>query len=196
MNNLRKLAGTLVLVGATQFIVGMVVAEALYSGYSVADNYISDLGVGPSALVFNSSVFLFGLLVVAAAYLIWRGVGTGVGTGVGAKIIAVLFFIAGIGVMGVGVFTEDAGAIHGVVSLIAFLFGGLSAIAAYKLEKTPLNYISIIMGLIAITAMVLFMTQNFLGLGKGGMERMVAYPMVLWAIGFGGYLIGSEDKKT
>ena len=147
--------------------------------------------MGPSALVFNSSVFLFGLLVVVAASLIWRGVGTGVG----AKIIAVLFFIAGIGVMGVGVFTEDAGAIHGAVSMIAFTFGGLSAIASYKLEKTPLNYISIIMGLIAITAMVLFMTQNFLGLGKGGMERIIAYPIVLWAIGFGGHLIGTEDKK-
>jgi hypothetical protein len=26
-------------------------------------------------------------------------------------------------------------------------------------------------------------------LGKGGMERMIAYPMLLWAIGFGGHLI-------
>jgi len=40
-------------------MVGMMMAEALYSGYSARDNYISDLGVGPSALVFNSSVFLF-----------------------------------------------------------------------------------------------------------------------------------------
>jgi len=192
MNNLlRKVAGTLVLVGAAQFIVGMVVAEALYSGYSVADNYISDLGVGPSALVFNSSVFLFGLLAVVAACLIWRGVGTGVG----AKIVAVLFFIAGIRVMRVGVFTEDAGAIHGVVSMIAFIFGGLSAIVVYKLEKIPLNYISVIMGLIAIIAMVLFMTENYLGLGKGGMERIIAYPIILWAIAFGGHLIATEDKK-
>jgi len=183
----RKAAGTLVLVGAAQFIVSMVVAETLYSGYSVADNYISDLGVGPSALIFNSSIFLFGLLVVIAAYLIWRGAG--------AKIVAVLFFIAGIGVMGVGVFTENAGAIHGVVSMIAFLFGSLSAIAAYKLEKTPLNYISVIMGLIGIIAMVLFVTQNYLGLGAGGMERMIAYPEVLWAAVFGGYMIGSENNN-
>jgi hypothetical membrane protein len=187
----RKAAGTLGLVGAAQFIVGMVVAEALYSGYSVADNYISDLGVGPSALIFNSSIFLFGLLVAIAAYLVWRGVGAGVG----AKIVAALLFIAGIGIMGVGVFTENAGAIHAVVSLIAFLFGGLSAIAAYKLEKAPLNYVSVIMGLIGIIAMVLFVTQNYLGLGVGGMERMIAYPEVLWAVGFGGYLIGSEDMN-
>jgi len=27
------------------------------------------------------------------------------------------------------------------------------------------------------------------------MERMIAYPEVLWAVGFGGHLIGSEDKN-
>jgi len=187
-NTLRKAAGLLILVGAAQFIVGMIVAEALYNGYSVADNYISDLGVGPSAIIFNSSVFLFGLMVVIASYCIWRVFGE--------KLLVTLFFIAGIGVMGVGAFPESVEVIHPIVSLIAFLFGGLSAIAAYKLEKPPLSYISVIMGVIGLIALVLFITQNFLGLGKGGMERMIAYPIVLWAIGFGGYLIGSEEKKT
>ena len=191
-DTLRKVAGSLVLVGAAQFIVGMILAEVLYSGYNVADNYISDLGVGPSALIFNSSIFLFGLTVVAASYCIWRILGEKLFT----KLFMILFFLAGIGVMGVGIFTEDAGVIHTIVSFIAFFFGGLSAIAAYKLEKPPLNYISIIMGIITLTALVLFGTKNFLGLGQGGMERMIAYPLVLWAISFGGYLIGSEDKKT
>jgi hypothetical membrane protein len=186
-NTLKKAAGPLILVGAAQFIVGMMVAEALYNGYSVADNYISDLGVGPSALIFNSSVFLFGLMIVVASYYIWR-----ISKG---KLVTVMFLLAGIGAMGVGVFPESVEVIHPIVSLIAFLFGGLSAIAAYRLEKPPLNYISVIMGLIALIALVLFITQNFLGLGKGGMERMIAYPIILWIIGFGGYLIGSEDKN-
>jgi len=190
---LRKVAGSLILVGAAQFVVGMIVAEALYNGYSVADNYISDLGVGPSALIFNSSVFLFGLTILVASYCIWRILGEKL---IMKKLFMILFFLAGIGVMGVGIFTEDAGVIHTIVSFIAFFFGGLSAIAAYKLEKPPLSYMSVVMGIIALAALVLFATNNFLGLGKGGMERMIAYPIVLWAIGFGGYLIGSEDKKT
>ena len=185
---LRKVAGSLILVGAAQFIVGMIVAEVLYNGYSAADNYISDLGVGPSALIFNSSVFLFGLTIVVASYYLWRIFEE--------KLVVILFFLAGVGAMGVGVFPESFELIHPIVSLIAFLFGGLSAIAAYKLEKPPLSYISVIMGIIALAALVLFATNNFLGLGKGGMERMIAYPIVLWAIGFGGHLIGSEDKKT
>lgn len=185
---LKKEAGLLILIGATQFIVGMILAEVLYNGYSAADKYISDLGVGPSAIIFNFSVFLFGLMVVGGAYYIWRAFGS--------RLIMILFVLAGIGAMGVGIFTEDAGAIHGIVSLIAFLFGGLSAISAYKLTKFPMNFVSVIMGLIGLIALGLFVTQNFLGLGQGGMERMIAYPIVLWVIGFGGYLIGSEDKQS
>jgi len=192
-NLLTKTAGTLILVGAVEFIVGMILAEVLYSGYSARRNYISDLGVGPSALVFNASIFLFGLMVVVASYFILRGMG--------AKLPAVLIFIAGVGAIGVGVFTEnarvfteDAGTIHFVMSAVAFFFGGISAIAAYRLQKPPMNYISIIMGVIALTALVLFGTGNYLGLDKGGMERMIAYPIVLWAIAFGGHLIGLGGK--
>jgi hypothetical protein len=36
----------------------------------------------------------------------------------------------------------------------------------------------------------------YLGLGLGGIERFVVYPLLLWMLGFGAYLIGdSSDKK-
>jgi hypothetical membrane protein len=184
----RKVAGSLILVGATQFIVGIFVAEALYSGYSTANNYISDLGVGPSALVFNASVFLFGLLAVVGAYFILRAYGR--------RIMPILFFLSGIGAMGVGAFTEDTGMMHGIAAIMAFLFGSFSAIAAYKIVKSPLNYLSAIMGLVALGALALFDTGNYLGLGKGGMERMIVYPILLWVVAFGGHLTAIEEKKT
>jgi len=187
---LTKAAGTLILVGAVEFVIGMILAEVLYDGYSARSNCISELGVGPSALVFNASIFLFGLLVVAGSYFILRGTGV--------KLAAMLIFIAGVGAIGVGGFPEspEGGTIHGVMSFIAFLFGGLSAIATYQLQKAPMNYISIIMGVIALVALVLFSTQNFLGLDKGGMERMIVYPIVLWGIAFGGHLIGLGGKPS
>jgi hypothetical membrane protein len=55
-----KVAGALIFIAASQFVLGLIVAEALYSGYSGSKNYISDLGVGPSSMIFNSSVFLMG----------------------------------------------------------------------------------------------------------------------------------------
>jgi hypothetical protein len=34
-----------------------------------------------------------------------------------------------------------------------------------------------------------------LGLGMGGIERMIAYPILLWGLGFGGHL-ASQHQET
>ena len=49
----EKVAGMLFFVAATQFVLCLTISEALYPGYSIFGNYISDLGVGPSSIVFN-----------------------------------------------------------------------------------------------------------------------------------------------
>jgi hypothetical membrane protein len=183
----RKIPGLLLVVGGVLCVLGMIAAEALYPGYSASENCISDLGVGPSALIFNSSVFLLGVLAVCAAYFIQKAFNF--------KLFSILTAITGIGAMGVGLFTEDAGVIHAVFSLITFLFAGISAIVSYKLEKRPLSYLSVVLGGVSLVALVLFASGFYLGLGKGGMERMIAYPALLWTIGFGGHLIG-DSKDT
>jgi hypothetical membrane protein len=180
--NYRKAAGALLFIGSAQFIIGMVVAEAVYPGYSISQNFISDLGVGPAALIFNTSVFLLGLMVLASAYFINRAFGN--------RVVAALLGLTGAGAIGVGVFPENFEMIHMAVSLVAFAFAGLSAIAAYKLERSPLSYFSVVIGVISLSALLLFLTGIFLGLGQGGMERMIVYPVLLWAISCGGYLMG------
>jgi hypothetical membrane protein len=181
-----KVAGALFFVAASQFIVGLMVAEARYPGYSISGNYISDLGVGASSMIFNSSVFLMGLLILIGAYFLHRAFSF--------RVLTVLLVLTGIGAMGVGVFTEDFGQIHTVVSLIAFLFGGLSSIASFKLLKKPFSVIAIVIGVISLAALVLFIGGIDLGLDVGGMERMITYPILLWGTGFGGYLIASPEK--
>ena len=192
-----KVAGALILIAVTQFVLGVIVSEALYPGYSVSDNYISDLGVGPSSMIFNSSVFLMGLLLIIGAYFLQRAFDF--------TMLTVLLALTAVGVMGVGVFTEDFGAIHGVVSLMAFLFGGLSAIFSvicsyvhgFKLVKMPFSALGIILGLMTLGALGLFVVKIYLGLGAGGMERMIAYPILMWGAGFGGYLIAyPEERRT
>ncbi len=103
-----------------------------------------------------------------------------------------LFCLSGLGAISVGMFTETAGFLHVIVSFIAFFFAGLGAIAASKVVKEPFSYFSILMGIASITALVLYGTNIFLGLGPGGMERMIAYPVLLWSISFGGYLMSPE----
>jgi hypothetical protein len=31
-----------------------------------------------------------------------------------------------------------------------------------------------------------------LGIGRGGIERMIVFPVLMWALGFGGFMMGSK----
>jgi hypothetical membrane protein len=182
-----KAAGILFFIAATQFFLGLLVAEALYPGYNISTNYISDLGIGPSAMVFNVSVFLLGLLLILGTYFLHRSLNV--------KILTILFVLTAIGAMGVGIFIETNQPMHTIVSLLAFLFGGLTAVYSYKLMKLPVSLINVILGMISLSALVLLITQQFLGLGPGGMERMVLYPILIWIIGYSGYLLTLLEKS-
>ena len=181
-----KVAGALFFIAASQFVIGMMLAEARYPGYSISARYISDLGVGPSAMIFNSSVFLMGLLILIGAYFVQRAFNL--------KLLTTLLILTAIGAMGVGVFTEDYHTTHIIVSLIAFLFGGLSSIASYRLLKRPFSIIAVILGLMTLGALGLYAAHVYLGLGVGGMERMIAYPVLMWGAGVGGYLLANPEK--
>jgi hypothetical membrane protein len=100
--------------------------------------------------------------------------------------------LAGIGAMAVGIFPETTGLPHALAAIITFLFGGLAAITAYKLEKKPLNYFSVALGIVSLTALILSLGNATLGLGKGGMERMIAYPVLVWESAFGGHMINAR----
>jgi hypothetical membrane protein len=188
-----KVAGALIFVASAQFIVALIVAEAFYPGYSVAQNYISDLGatcratcqiVQPTSTIFNSSVTLLGLLVIVASYFVQRGFRS--------RVLTFLVVITGLGAAGVGVFPETAGVIHQIVSLITFVFAGLSAIASCRLQKSPSSYFSILLGVMILVALALYVSNVFLGLGPGGMERMIVYPALIWAVGFSASLMASS----
>ena len=190
-----KMAGALFFIAVIQFVLSLIVSEALYPGYSISDNYLSDLGVGPSSMIFNSSVFLLGLLLIIGACFLQRAFHF--------EMLTVLVVLTAIGVMGVGIFTEDFGTIHSVASLIAFLFSGLLAIFSvicsyvhkFSLVKMPFSAISVILGLITLGALGLFVGKIYLGLGAGGMERMIVYPILMWGAGFGGYLVAYPEER-
>jgi hypothetical membrane protein len=109
------------------------------------------------------------------------------------KVFSILVLLTGIGAMGVGIFPETNPIAHEITSDIAFIFAGLTAIWGYRHTKAPLSYFSVILGVINLVAIVLFTANVLLGLGVGGMERMIVYPVVAWAIGIGGYFMNSEN---
>jgi len=191
-----KIAGTLLTIGGIQFVLALIIAEAIYPGYSIANNYISDLGVWgkPSAAIFNPSVMIFGVSIIAASVFIKRYFHLGK--------LAYLYTIAGAGSLGVGIFPADTFVVggipvlHSISALLAFVVGALSAIVTYIITKAPFRYISAFLGAFSLVTFVVFLATRdatALGIGAGGLERMVAYPTTLGLIGFGGYLLGNQD---
>ena len=199
MNNNIRNGGSLIFVGVVQFVFAVVVSEAIYSGYSVGQQFMSDLGdwslAGNSAAIFDGSIILAGVLLIAGAYFLLQGLKN--------RLFTSLLAISGVGLVGVGIVAENIflpG--HMVFTLVALVFGAASAIMSFKFLKSPLSYLSVILGAVTLLALVLSLSGNsgsssfYLGMGKGGMERLVIYPFILWGLGFGAYLIGNSSDTT
>jgi len=207
LSNASK-AGVAIFVGAVQFSLCLILSEIVYSTsgplntsgsgnttgyiYSVANNYVSDLGANcrttctavPSAYLFDASIALMGLLIIVGAYFLHRAYQW--------KPATVMIAIAGIGALGVGLFPETTGIWHSIFSLIVFLFAGLTALVTARFQRKPMFYFSIILGLATLAALFLYIGGEYVGLGAGGMERMVVYPVLVWSIGFGGHLMAVD----
>jgi len=183
----RQWAGLLLLAGTIQFSIGMIIAEAVDPTYSVSTNYISDLGVRAGAPVFNVSIIILGVTILATGWFLYQASKD--------RILLVVIVLGGIGAIGVGVFNETYGVIHTIASFITFLFAALTAIVAYRILRQPFNYLSVLMGVASLAALGLYISKTYLGLGNGGMERMIVYPVLTWGLAFGGYLLGIGSQK-
>jgi hypothetical membrane protein len=163
------------------------IAEFLYPGYSVSSNTISDLGVGPepSRTIFSVALIVFGPMVLMAAALFYEK---------DHKSLLWLFVaIAGIGALGVALFNEnDYSQTHYFFSGLAFGFGNIAAVYSFKLTKAPFAWISLILGTIGLASLLLYAFEYYLGLGQGGMERIVFFCAMVWALSYGGYLLAIE----
>jgi hypothetical protein len=78
-------------------------------------------------------------------------------------------------------------------TFVTFVSSGVEAILVFRFAKPPMSYFTAAAGAASLVALVLFVSGEHLGLGFGGMERMVVYPVLLGAIGFGGYLLSASD---
>ncbi len=194
----RTLAGFLIFIGAAQCVLAFIVAEALFPGYSVANNAISDLGAycrangtvcqvyQPSATIFNTSLIVLGVTTIVGICFAWRVFHT---------VPVVLAILAGVGALGVGIFPETSGWLHTAFSYITFGFGSLAVLSFVIYERGPFRYLSRIRGIIALVTSSLLVSGHplidgtWLGLGYGAMERLIAYPLLIWLLGLGGLFL-------
>jgi hypothetical membrane protein len=114
---LYRLVGPIGAVVAYPFIIVSILLSPWFNFY---DNALSDLGNmtlnGPVALVYNSGLVLSGALVASFAFLVsvknrsWKYL-----------CWSILLTVAGADLALIGIFPEDAGKIHGLVSEIFFV---------------------------------------------------------------------------
>jgi hypothetical membrane protein len=187
-------AGTVLFIGAVQWFLGILLAEALYPGYSSRIDYVSDLGTGPTALIYNVSVFLLGACILVSIYFLDREYRF--------RPFSFMLLMTGIGTVGVGVFPANIQPWHSVATLFALVFGSLSAILSFKIQAKPLSYVSVMLGAFALVAAIVFFpylglpvgaTDTYLGMAKGSLERWVINPILAWAMGFGAALVGKKE---
>jgi hypothetical membrane protein len=189
-----RAAGGLLLLGGVVTFMAIVTAEALYPGsYATGANEISELGGrggqdGPisSATIFNGAMLVGGLITVGAAALLLRA-----GPG---RLIASLLLLLGGGLTGVGLLPGGSGWPHLLSALLVFVSGGLAALASARVARGPFRYVALLLGAVSLVVLVTYVPLRgeapLPGLGVGGLERWVAYPILLWSVGFGGYLAG------
>lgn len=208
-------AGMSLLVGSVQFVIGMAITQLGWTTpYSLASNYISDLGaahcgywtgVNPRYIcspwhgVFDTSIVTLGLLSILAAVLLWRSWGPGKLRLTGLVLLAA----SGVGAIGVGLSPEDVNlTVHTLSALLSFAAGSTALLvfgaSLWRYGRWGSGYgtFSALLGLIGWSALVLFVAQVYGPLGVGGMERLIVAPVLLWAAVVGARLMWMERRGS
>ena len=189
------------------FVVQLVVSLRWSPAYNLRRNTISDLGntacgrfngrfvCSPFHTVMNVSFIVLGATMIAGSALI----GETLPPTRARKLGFIFMTFAGVGVVVVGIFPENTvSALHGLGATLPFTLGNVGVIVLGLSLELPrvLRLVTLTLGVIALAALVFYASSHYLGLGEGGIERLVAYPQTLWLILLGGYLLrkGRERK--
>jgi len=178
--------------------------------YSLSRNYISDLGAigcdvrargltdatetlcSPLHAVMNTSFLLQGLLIVFGTALVWSSYPKGKLW----KTALLLIGASGFGVFLVGLAPEDAmpglhflGAIENFICCNAGMAAMGIAMLSWRSATRNAGFIAFSAGVIGLLGIGFLAMRTYLGLGVGGMERLVAYPFPLWLASMGVLLL-------
>ena len=189
-----RAAGVLLFALAAQFMTVIMLAASMAPGYDVQGGAISDMGTfQETRLLFNASLIAVGVLNLAGGLLLFRQHPS--------RLMLALFTLAGAGAVGAGVFPLDSGGPHGLFALVAFIAFNLEALAVASIVSGPMRVISLLAGAIGLVFVVLMAVGDsgtvaaFGPIGHGGTERMIVYPVMLWMLAFGGYLMADRDDQ-
>src|SRR5438132_8518421 len=208
-----RIGGILAIVAAAQWIIGVFIAQAYYPSYSITQNDLSDLGATchnaimptpgsclifqPSSIIWNTVLSLFGILTMAFAYMIYRGLGN--------RLFSTLVGLFGLGALIAGVVPENVDlTTHGLGALVSFVAGAIAAITVYRVRlEAPsyFRYLSMLFGVISLAGLAIMLSVSFATLegsviGHGGDERIIVYPLMVWEIILGLSLVRNLERPV
>jgi hypothetical membrane protein len=180
-----RAAGILLAVASAQFVVAMAVVQSKYPGYTDFGNRISDLG-GPHASLgwlFNLSIRVLGVLGVLAALLLRSAFRSGLSSTIGRLLLVLTNVFA----FAVGTYPEQY-SVHAALAAGAFLGAGFTlfflSFAMLRDTRWDGGYrlLTFVLAIVTFVALALYESPTTLGLGPGGVERLIVAPILLWAI--------------
>jgi hypothetical membrane protein len=185
-------------------MLAIITNEALYPAdrhYSTFRNSISDLGgtvppnsymVQPNRAIFIATMAVSGVLVLAATYFL--------SPVIKRRRVIVGLALFGCGLLGIAVFPGNVATWHPLFAMLCFVGGSVTAIMSRKILAAPANHFAVALGTIALVATVLGQ-KTFedwgpqAAIGPGGMERWIAYPVLLWLVVFGAALTTERTER-
>ena len=120
----------------------------------------------------------------------------------GRRGVFALNLLPGIGVLLAIASPENVNVVvHSVGAVFAFIPGTIAVVLSYRLIRSQLKYLSLVLGTISLVGVVLefgayssYIVQELLG--PGGTERIIVYPILVWLISFGGYLTANSKVEA
>lgn len=201
----RLTAGALCWLSSAQFFIAQAwVALAWTTPFSLLRNFISDLGstgcglsnsethlyvCSPRHALMNVSFVLLGLTIVMGGVLTHESRRPGVTR----QLARTFMVVAGTGGILVGWFPENENLrLHSLGAGAYFLFANVGLVllgrsAAGRAARA--RSLTIALGVIGIVATILFFSGSYFGLGVGGTERLLVYPLPLGLMVYGGLLL-------
>ncbi len=213
MSNSLKVGG-ICLIMTVEYFFAQIIAQLAWPGFSISQLDVSALGVtvcgpftdpttyitiqacSPLHAVMNGGFILLGALTIAGLYFArsyWpkRKLST-----VGISFIV----LGGFGEILSGMFPGNINVpLHATGALLHWVVGGIGILLiGFALRKTnwKMSMVSFACAALSLIGFFLYGSQTYLGLGRGGMERLTAYPLTIWLVVIGVAIVMSTRARA
>ncbi len=205
-------------VGFALFFIAQIVVGWAWENpsYSWSLNNVSDLGnvhcqmwgteggstpryvCSPLHSIMNIAFVIEGLCIISGTFAtkqLWKQTRI-------SKVARSFLILSGMGLVVAGLAPADINEnVHVVLGALPIaVFGNIGLLLTGSSLKTEyigkLRLLGPVLGIVGLIATFLFVSQNYLGLGQGGMERLWGYNFMVWTGVIGGYLLLKKVGKS